>query len=169
MTNPANAPVPAVERYEAVPESDQVSVAITAPASGTVRPGAAPVEIDVTVCNDSPVAYPLVGLTVSLEMCSCSPGPVPIARGSVETFDPSTGEWVASDYPAAGTGADYLGAFMNVQELPKGKALSVRYRIALDAAMTDGEGGVAATVVTADGTLNQLGTARAPFKVSTSG
>ncbi|MCT7660318.1 hypothetical protein [Mycobacterium deserti] len=167
--NPANAPVPTVERYDTVPEADQVSVALGGLASDTVRPGAAPIEFEVTVCNDSPVSYPSVGLTVFLEQCSCAPGPLPIARGSVETLDPVTGTWTASDYPSAGTGMDYLGAFMNVQPLPKGKALTLRYRFALDANMVDGEGGVAATAVTADGTLNGLGTARRPFTVSTSG
>ena len=35
----------------------------------------------------------------------------------------------------------------------------------IDASMGDGDGGVSATVVTADGPLNQLGTARLPFAV----
>jgi hypothetical protein len=30
---------------------------------------------------------------------------------------------------------DYLGGFSNMQELPKGKAVTLRYRIALDASM----------------------------------
>lgn len=167
--DPVNAPVPTIERYGTVPENDRVSIAMSDLPSDTVRPGAAPVEFTVTLCNDSPVHYPSVGVTVFLEQCSCAPGPLPIARGTVETFDPATGSWVASDYPSAGTGMDYLSAFMNVQELPKGETVTLRYRMALDAEMLDGEGAVAATAVTADGTLNQLGTARRPFTVSTEG
>jgi hypothetical protein len=59
---------------------------------------------------------------------------------------------------------DYLGAFSNVQELPKGKSVTLRYRIALDASMTAGEGGVAATAVTPD-PLVQLGRADVSFTV----
>jgi hypothetical protein len=53
---------------------------------------------------------------------------------------------------------DYLGGFTDVQELPKGKAVTLRYRIALDAWMTEGKGGVEATAVMPD-PLVQIGKA----------
>ncbi len=62
-----------------------------------------------------------------------------------------------------------MGAYENVQEFPKGTAVTLRYRLALDASMTNGEGGVAAYPMNADGSLNQLGTARLPFNVRTGG
>lgn len=163
-TNPENAPVPTAEPYAAVPENDQVSVTVTGIASGAVTPSQA-AEIDVSICNDSPVSYPNVGLVVALEHCSCAANPMQIPSGTVEYLDPATDTWVPLQHPVEGGGMDHLGQFTNAQELPKGAAVTVRYRITLDASMGDGDGGVSATVVTADGPLNQLGTARLPFAV----
>ena len=163
-TNADTAPVPTAEPYATVPEADQVSVAVVGIASGEVTLSQ-PSEIDVTVCNDSPVSYPQVGLVVALEHCSCATNPLQIPSGTVEYLDADTGNWVALPHPVEGGGMDHLNQFTNVQELPKGRAVTVRYRITLDASMTDGDGGVAATVVTADGSLNQIGTARLPFAV----
>jgi len=53
---------------------------------------------------------------------------------------------------------DYLGGFTDVQELPKGKAVTLRYRIALDAWMTEGKGRAEATAVMPD-PLVQIGKA----------
>jgi hypothetical protein len=47
--------------------------------------------------------------------------------------------------------------------------LTLHYRLALDPSMINGEGGVAAYAMNADGSLNQLGTARLPFNVRTGG
>lgn len=63
-----------------------------------------------------------------------------------------------------GTGMDYLGGYSIVLELPKGKTVTLRYRIALDASMTTGEGSVEAAAVTPE-PLNQLGNASLPFTV----
>ncbi|MGE0218766.1 hypothetical protein [Mycolicibacterium sp.] len=164
--NPATAPVPTAEPFASVPEADRVSVALHGFPSATLTPGAAPVEFDVTVCNDSPVAYPSAGVVVVLEHCSCSPAPTQIAVGTVERLDPTTGDWIAVAHPAAGMGMDYLGQFTDIGGLAKGQAVTLRYRVALDASMTAGDGGLEATVVTADGTLNSLGSARLPFAVA---
>lgn len=162
--NPETEPVPTAEPYAAVPEADQVSVQVTGIASGAVTPSE-PAEIDVTVCNDSPVAYPHVGLVVALEHCSCASNPLQIPSGTVEYLDAGTSSWVALQHPVEGGGMDYLGQFTNVQDLPKGASFTIRYRIVLDDSMTDGDGGVTANVVTAEGPLNQIGTARMPFAV----
>jgi hypothetical protein len=152
-----------------VSEADQIDVSISGIPSGTVTPGAAPVEIEVKLCNASPVSYPSVGVVVVLENCSCVPGGLPITRGTIDYFDPAADDWIPLKHPAAGTGTDFMGAYENVQEFPKGKSVALRYRLALDADMTDGEGGVAAYAMNADGSLNQLGTARLPFNVRTGG
>jgi hypothetical protein len=68
------------------------------------------------------------------------------------------------EHPVEGGGMDYLGGYSNVQELPKGKAVTLKYRVALDASMTAGNGGVSATAVTPD-PLVQLGRADLPFTV----
>jgi hypothetical protein len=167
--NPADRPVPTVEIYDAVSKADQLDVSITGIPSGTVTPGAAPVEFEVKLCNPSPVSYPSVGVVVVLENCSCVPEGIPIARGTIDYFDPATGNWIALEHPSAGTGTDFMGAYENVQEFPKGKSVTLRYRLALDPSMTNGEGGVAAYAMNADGSLNQLGTARLPFNVRTGG
>jgi hypothetical protein len=163
-TNPETEPVPTAEPYAPVSEADQVTVQVTGIASGAVTPSE-PTEIDVTVCNDSPVAYPHVGLVVALEHCSCADNPLQIPSGTVEYLDAGTGTWVALPHPVEGGGMDYLGQFTNAQDLPKGTSFTIRYRIVLDASMTDGDGGVTASVVTAEGPLNQIGTARLPFAV----
>ena len=60
---------------------------------------------------------------------------------------------------------DYLGGINDVLELPKGKAVTLRYRVALDASMTDGNGAVEATAVIPD-PLVQIGKADLAFTVS---
>jgi len=165
--NPADRPVPVLEKYDEVSEPDQISVSVSGIPSGTVAPGAAPVEFEVSLCNASPVSYPSVGVVVVLENCSCVPNGLPIAKGTIDYFDPSTGSWTALEHPAAGTGTDFMGGYENVQEFPKGKSVTLRYRLTLDPSMINGEGGVAAYAMNADGSLNQLGTARLPFNVRT--
>jgi hypothetical protein len=164
-TNPSEAAVPTVGPYETVPDVGRISVTLNGIPSGTVTPGAAPTEVGVTVCNDSAVAYPAVGVVFVLANCSCVPGGSPIAKGTVERFDDASGAWVQQAHPAAGTGMDYLGGYSTVQELPKGKQVSLRYRITLDPSMTAGEGGVLASVVTVD-PLNQIGSADLRFRVT---
>ena len=91
-------------------------------------------------------------------------GQLLIPTGTVERLDPTTGSWIQMEHPAEGGGMDYLGRYLNVQELPKGKAVRLRYRIALDASMNAGEGGLSATAVTPE-PLVQLGRAELPFTV----
>jgi sugar lactone lactonase YvrE len=164
--NPATEPMPTVERFDPVPEAGRISVALSGIPSGVVKPGSPPTEVEVTLCNDSAVSYPKVGVVLVLGHCTCAPGGARMARGTVERFDPATGAWIQSDATSEGTGADYLLGFTNVQELPKGKSVTLRYRIALDAKMTSGQGGVSATVVVPD-TLAVIGEADLPFAVST--
>jgi len=162
--NPSTAPVPTVEPYGTVPEVGRISVTLNGIPSGTITPGSAPTEVDITLCNNSAVDYPKVGVVLVLEHCSCAPNPMSIPKGTVERFDEATGGWIQMEHPAAGTGMDYLGAYSNVQELPKGKTVTLRYRIALDASMTSGEGGVEAVAVTPE-PLVQIGKADLPFTV----
>jgi streptogramin lyase len=163
--NPASAPVPTAGPYEPVAADARVALSITGIPSGTLQPGAAPVELEVTLCNNSPVAYPKVGITLVLEHCSCAPNPLTIPEGTVERFDPATNTWIKLDHPAMGTGMDYLGGYTNEQELPKGKKVTLKYRVALDASMTDGKGGLEAIAVTTD-PLNEIGKANLPFAVT---
>ncbi|OBG19262.1 NHL repeat-containing protein [Mycobacterium sp. 852002-51057_SCH5723018] len=134
--------------------------------SGTVKPGEPPAEVDVSLCNDSPVDYPKVGVVLVLDHCSCATNPLGLPSGTVERFDPATGSWMKLERPVITTGMDYLGTFSNVQELPKGKAATLRYRMALSASMTGGKGGLQATAVTPN-PLVQIGKADLPFTVST--
>ena len=164
--NPATEPMPTVEKFDSVPEVGRISLALSGIPSGVVKPGSPPVEVDVTMCNDSAVAYPKVGVVLVLGHCSCAPGGARMARGTVERFDPATGAWIKSDHASEGTGTDFLEGFANVQEMPKGKSVTLRYRVALDASMTDGQGGVSATVVVPD-SLAVIGKANLPFAVST--
>ncbi|MDT5256771.1 MAG: serine/threonine protein kinase, bacterial, partial [Mycobacterium sp.] len=134
--------------------------------SRVVKPGSPPAEVEVTLCNDSAVSYPKVGVVLVLGHCTCAPGGARMARGTVERFDPATGAWIHTNATSAGTGTDYLEGFENVQDLPKGKTVTLRYRIALDATMTDGRGSVSATVVVPD-SMAVIGLADLPFVVST--
>ncbi len=59
---------------------------------------------------------------------------------------------------------DYIGTYSNVQALPKGKSVTLQYRVALDASMTAGKGGVEAVVVTPNSVV-QIGKADLPFTV----
>jgi sugar lactone lactonase YvrE len=164
--NPLSAPMPTAEKYEPVPEVGRISVALSGITSGEVKPGDPPTEVDVAMCNDSPVDYPQVGFVLVLQHCSCAPYPSGMPRGTVERFDQATAGWVKVDYPVEGTGMDYIGTYANVQALPKGKSVTLRYRVALDASMTAGRGGVEAVVVTPNSVM-QIGKADLPFAVLT--
>jgi hypothetical protein len=146
--NPANAPVPTAEPAEWVPKADQVQVSLS-PAPRSVRVGGAPVEVDVTVCNNSPVAYPSIGFVFALERCTCAPEPVFIARGTVQRYD--HGQWISLGESSMGTGMDYVTQFSDQQPLPKGKVVTERFRFTYDQSMTSGKGGVIGAIVTPDG------------------
>ncbi|MBB5894432.1 hypothetical protein ACFFS4_04470 [Kutzneria kofuensis] len=149
--NPANHPVPTADPVAWVPEADRVQVSLSGVPSGTVKVTGAPVEVDLTVCNDSPVAYPQVGFVLALDHCSCAGEPIYMAKGTVQRYDAATGAWVATDHSSVGGGMDYLTVFTGQQPLPKGKAVTVRYRFSYDPSMTSGKGGVIGAVVTPDG------------------
>jgi streptogramin lyase len=163
--DPSSAALPTAEPYRPVPAVDRISVAMSGIPSGTVKPGDPPTEVDVTLCNNSPVDYPKVGVVLALARCSCATSPMGLPQGSADRFDAATGSWIKLEHPVMGTGMDYLGGFTDVQELPKGKAVTLRYRVALDASMVDGKGGVEATAVLPD-PLVQIGKADLPFTVS---
>lgn len=163
--NPASAPVPTVEPYGTVPEEARISTTVTGVPSGRVSPGGAPAEIDVTMCNDTAVDYPNVGVVLALSHCSCATNPMRIPQGTVERYDEGSGTWIPLKHPVVGGGMDYLGGYANVQPLPKGKVVTLRYRIALDASMTEGDGGVQAAAVVPE-PLNQIGSAELRFSVS---
>ena len=163
--NPASAPMPATEKYRPVPADARISLALNGIPSGTVKPGDAPTEVEVTLCNNSPVDYPNVGVVFVIAQCSCATYPSGLPKGTGERFDAATNSWVELHHPVITTGADYLGAFTDVQPLPKGKTVTLRYRVALDASMTDGIGAVQATAVVPD-PLVVIGRAELPFAVS---
>jgi len=163
--NPSSAQMPSTKKFEPVPANARISVALSGIPSGTVKPGAPATEVDVTLCNDSPVDYHKVGVVVVLTRCSCAITPIGLPEGTGERFDPATGRWVTMEHPVITTGMDYLGGFDDVQDLPKGKAVTLRYRVSLDASMIDGKGGVEATAVVPD-PLVQIGRADLPFTVS---
>lgn len=163
--NPASAPLPTTaERYDAAPADARISVALNAIQSGTIKPGE-PTEVEVTLCNNSPVDYPKVGVVVVLTQCTCATSPIGLPKGTADRFDPATGTWIPVRHPVTTTGADYLGAVSDELDLPKGKTVTLRYRVALDPSMTDGNGGVEATIVMPD-SLVQIGKAHLPFTVS---
>jgi DNA-binding beta-propeller fold protein YncE len=163
--NPSSAPMPTAEEYRPVPADARISVALNGIPSGTVKPGDPPTEVDVTLCNNSPVDYPKVGVVLVLTQCSCATYPSGLPIGTGERFDAATNSWVKLHHPVITTGADYLGAFTDVLPLPKGKTVTLRYRVALDASMLDGKGAVQATAVVPD-PLVLIGRAELPFVAS---
>jgi len=163
--NPASAPLPTAEPYRSVPAGARISVAMNGIPSGTVKPGDPMTEIDVTLCNNSPVDYPKVGVVFALPRCSCATSPMGLPEATADRFDAATGKWVKLKDPVMGTGMDYLGDFTDVQPVPKGKVVTLKYRFALDASMTDGRGAVEAAAVMPD-PLVEIGKAQLPFVVS---
>ena len=91
-------------------------------------------------------------------MPNAGPSTTAADKSAATSFDPATASWIKLQHPVIGTGMDYLGGFTDVQELPKGKAVTLQSRIALDAWMTEGKGGVEATAVMPD-PLVQIGKA----------
>lgn len=164
--NPATAPVPTADPYGSVPAADQVQVTLSGVPSGTVKVDGAPVEVDMTVCNNSPVSYPNVGFVFVLDHCSCVTGPLPFAHGVVQRFDPATLKYVDVPHSYAGGGMDFLSAYTAQQPLPKGKSVTLRYWFVYDMDKTiSGKGGVRADVVTPDGP-HDIGGAKLSFTVS---
>jgi hypothetical protein len=157
--------VPTVEKFKAAPADSRISVTMTGVPSGTVKPGDALTDVEVTLCNNSPVDYPKIGVVFVLTRCSCSTSPIGLPQGTAERFDWATGTWSKLDHPVIGTGMDYIVGYTDVQDLPKGKTVTLKYRVGLDASMADGKGGVEATVVIPDA-LVQIGKADLPFAVS---
>jgi sugar lactone lactonase YvrE len=162
--NPKTEPMPAAEEYRPVPADARISVTMSGIPSGTVKPGDPPAEVDVTLCNNSPVDYPKVGVTTVLTQCSCATNPMGLPEGRIERFDAPTNTWVPLNHPVITTGMDYLGRFTDVQPLPKGKAVTLKYRVTLDPSMTAGKGSVEATAVVPD-PLVEIGKADLPFTV----
>jgi sugar lactone lactonase YvrE len=165
--NPASAPMPKTDSYESVPGADRISVTMTGISSGTVTPGE-PTEVEVTLCNNSPVDYPKAGVVFAMSRCTCATSPMGLPEGTADRFDTAAGHWVKLDDPVMGTGMDYLGGFTDVQPLPKGKSVTLKYRFAVDVSMIDGKGGVVATAVVPD-PLVQIGKAALAFNVSRDG
>jgi hypothetical protein len=164
--NPATSPVPKPAGFRWVPKADEISVTMSGIPSGRVQPGAAPTEVEVTLCNDSPVDYPSVGVVVVLDHCDCASGGAQITVGTVEFMDPVTGVWTQLPHPSAGTGMDFLLTATNIQALPRGAVVTLHYRLALDRSMDDVRGsGVSATAVMPDGP-NPIGGAGLSFTVS---
>jgi nitrous oxide reductase accessory protein NosL len=61
QVNPKTEPMPTAEKYRPVPANARISVTTSGIPSEAIKPGDPPAEIDVTLCNDSPVDYPKVG------------------------------------------------------------------------------------------------------------
>jgi DNA-binding beta-propeller fold protein YncE len=133
--------------------------------SGTIKPGDPPAEVEVTLCNNSPVDYPKVGVVLVLTRCGCATSPHGLPKATADRFDPATGRWIPLPHPVMGTGMDYIGTYENVQELPKGKSVTLKYRVALDASMIDGHGGLEAVAVIPED-LALIGKANLPFTAS---
>lgn len=148
--NAESTPVPSVEPFGSVPDYAEVTVTLTGLLAGTITPGAAASEVDVTLCNETPVDYPAVGVVLVLTNCTCTTHPMGLPVGSIDRYDATTDSWVALPQPVIGGGMDYLGTFTDVQPLPKGAQVTVKYRVSLDASMTDGDGGLEAAAVMPD-------------------
>lgn len=147
--NPADAPVPPADPYSTLPAKYGVQIKI-AGTPNVVKVGK-PVEVGVTLCNNSPVAYPEVGVVFGIARCTCAGEPLYISRGTAQRFDDASGSWIDLEHPALGTGMDYISMFSNRQPLPKGKTVTVRYRFTLDRSMGEGDGGIVAAAVMTDG------------------
>jgi DNA-binding beta-propeller fold protein YncE len=162
--NPKTEPMPTAEEYRPVPADARISVTMSGIPSGTIKPGDPPAEVDVTLCNDSPVDYPAVGLTTVLTKCSCATSPMGLPQGRIERFEAASGNWVPLKHPVITTGMDFLGGFTDVQPLPKGRTVTLRYRFTLDPSMTAGKGSLETIAVEPD-QLVEIGKADLPFTV----
>jgi len=163
--NPATDPLPSAPEAEQMPIPDQMQVTLSGVPSGAVKVTGGPVEVSMTVCNNSPVNYPNVGFVLALDHCSCAPGPIGMAKGIVQRFDAASGSWVTMDHPAVGGGMDYLAGSAAQQPLPKGKSVTLRYRFNYDPSMTSGKGGLMAAAVAPEGN-HLVGGTRLSFTVN---
>lgn len=162
--NPKTEPMPATEEYHPVPADARISVTVNGIPSGIIKPGDPPTEIDVTLCNDSPVDYPAVGITTVLTKCSCATNSMGLPDGRIQRFDTATNTWVPLWHPIVGRESDSLGGFTDVQPLPKGRTTTVRYRMSLMPSVTAGKGSIS-TAVVVPAPLVEVGKTDLPFTV----
>jgi hypothetical protein len=165
--NPTSAPVPTADPYEGVPRQDQISVRVDGIAPGLVlTAGGPPVEFAVTLCNSSPVSYPVVGVVVALDHCDCAPAPLYMPTGEVQRQDPATGAWQSLGNVRAGNGMDYLGLSTDQAPLPRGASATYRFRVSLAASTHPGKGGIQVVAVSLPGPIG-LGQTDTPVTVRT--
>jgi hypothetical protein len=91
--------VPTAEKFDAVSPDARISVSLSGIPSGTIKPGDQPTDVEVTLCNNSPVDYPKVGVVFVLTQCSCAIYPSGLPKGTADRFDPATGRWIPLGHP----------------------------------------------------------------------
>lgn len=162
-----SAPLPKVDELGSVPKGDELSVRIGGlAANSTLVAGGKFAEFTVTLCNSSPVDYPSIAPAVLAERCTCTTSPIGTPDGTLQQFDPASGTWRNSEHFSIGTGMDYLMVSGGVP-MPRGKEITLRYRMAFAKGMTVGTGGITATAVVLPNHV-QAGNAKLPLKVAVS-
>jgi hypothetical protein len=112
------------------------------PASPSLSYGAAPLQFDVTVTNETSGSYSNITIVVSLGHCTCVHSPVEEApQGAMQTQNGATGQWQSVFYDAEATGMDYL----NVTQVPgftlsPGAARVFAFRLAFSPLPQQGSG-----------------------------
>ena len=118
----------------------RISVALSGIPSGTLKPGDPPTEVELMHVQQLAGRLPQGRCRAGTDPLQLLDLRIGLPDGTADRFDPATGSWIKLQHPVIGTGMDYLGGFTDVQELPRGKAVTLRYRIALDAWKAEGKG-----------------------------
>jgi hypothetical protein len=128
-----------------------IDVTITPQDPTSIRPGAAPMRLTVTLANNTTTDNPEVGLVVSLGHCTCNPAPVKMMpAGSMHMLDPGTNTWQTVPYIAEGGGTDFLTRTLVAPfALAHGQTITYQLEVQLDtsqASITSGESSVDVTI-----------------------
>ncbi|MEU2505745.1 hypothetical protein ABZ621_13620 [Streptomyces sp. NPDC007863] len=135
---PTDAPRQLPEGRLAVSDTARLTAEIDGlPSSARLVPGAAPVEFTVTFRNTGDVDFPLIAPVVRFDQYEGGLSPLGSVPGHLERFDPASGTWQPAPLPQA-AGMDFLLVATGGAPLPRNADMTIRYRVALDAALGAG-------------------------------
>jgi hypothetical protein len=134
VTTSASTQVPAPQPTHSYANALTLTLSSSVSGKPTLHMGGAPYVFTVNIVNDTASSSsPPSTLVVSIGMCTCSTGPIPIAPTGAMGWD-QNGVWTSIPYDREGTGMDYLGVVQGFGDflIPSGDALHFTLRVSLD-------------------------------------
>jgi hypothetical protein len=133
VTTSAYTQVPAPQPTRSYANALTLTLSSSVPGEPTLHMGGAPFVFTANIVNDTASLSLPFTLVVSVGMCTCNHGPIPIApMGAMGWLQ--NGVWTSIPYDHEGTGMDYLGVDQGFgyKVMFPGTAMPVTLRVSLD-------------------------------------